>query len=75
MLSPVAGFGLAATGLGFVFGFGFTGAHYHMNWGDENFRKRHPGLVRPDGSKRVPHHWLVTRPVSAMEIVLVADVV
>src|SRR5438132_13990835 len=20
-------------------GFGFTGAHYHKNWGDENFRK------------------------------------
>jgi type 1 glutamine amidotransferase len=20
-------------------GFGFTGGHYHKNWGDENFRK------------------------------------
>ena len=20
-------------------GFGFTGAHYHRNWGDDNFRK------------------------------------
>lgn len=49
-------------------GFGFTGGHYHRNWGDDNFRKLVLNAIIWTAGMEVPSDGVVSKPVTADDL-------
>jgi hypothetical protein len=49
-------------------GFGLTGAHYHWNWGNDNFRKLGLNLVCWIAKVDVPANGIATHPLTVEEL-------